>query len=89
MGAKHELIRWAVPVGRDAALVFAASALVALVVNAARGDGLPWVAEAEYQILVPCPEPVGEVDGVPASELTTSDAGTLVIDAREQAEFSA
>jgi len=89
MTSKHTLTRQATRVLRDAALVFAASALAALAVNAARGDGLPWVAEAEYQILVPCPEPVGEVDGVPAAELTSSDAATLVIDARGKAEFDA
>ncbi len=81
--------RRVVAVVRDAALITAASAVVALVVNTARSDGLPLVAEEEYQILVPCPEPLGEVEGLPPAEMTRSDEGTLVLDAREEAAFEA
>jgi len=72
---------------RDAAIISALSAVVALGVNAVRGHGLPVFADEEYQILVPCPEPVGDVEAVAPTDVGESGGDTLVIDARGKAEF--
>jgi len=74
---------------RDAALVTLACAALAVGVNAVRGDGIALVADRPYQVLVPCPEPVGEVDPLPAAEALASDPDTLLVDAREAAAFAA
>ena len=50
----------------EAASVALIGALAGLAVNALRADGLPLVARAPYQILVPCPEPGGPVEALDA-----------------------
>ncbi|HNU68506.1 MAG TPA: rhodanese-like domain-containing protein [Myxococcota bacterium] len=78
---------------RDAIVVAAASAAVGILFNLAREEGIPLVAESPYEIFVPCPEPLGEVDAVlPTSGLLDQveiRAGrTLVIDAGSSSDFS-
>lgn len=68
---------------RDAAVVVLLSVVVALCFNAMRGEGsIPLVAREAYRILVPCPEPVGEVEPIEASEVRWGTARELVLDAR-------
>jgi rhodanese-related sulfurtransferase len=57
-----------------------------LAVNALRADGIELVAKRDYEILVPCPEPLGEV--FPMEPQQIGQEGALVIDAREPEEFS-
>ena len=73
---------------RDAALVVIASTVLALVVNEVRSEGgVPLVAQREYEILVPCPDTVGEVDTIAVAQAGLP--GDLFVDARPKAEFSA
>jgi hypothetical protein len=61
----------------------------ALAVNALRPTGgLPLVRRSAYQILVPCPEVGGEVEGVPATTPWASEATTLVVDARSREAYA-
>jgi len=71
---------------RDAALVVALSAVLALAVNAGRDNGLPLVAKQDYQILVPCPETGADVEGAAADDLRLADAHSLLVDAREASD---
>ncbi len=71
---------------RDAALIGAGFALLGLGVNLIRSDAIPLVAQKEYEILVPCPEPLGEVFPVEPDQL--GEEGTLVVDARYPEEFA-
>lgn len=75
---------------RDAALIAAACAAVAVGVNAVRGEGgIPLVADRPYQVLVPCPEPLGEVDALAPAAALASEAGTVLVDARAAEDFAA
>lgn len=65
-------------------MVVAASTAVALSVNALRTDSLPLVAQKEYAVFVPCPEPLGEVDPVEPGDPLLHASRTLVIDARDE-----
>jgi len=68
---------------RDAGIVVVLSVLAALSFNTLRGAGsIPLVAREAYRILVPCPEPVGEVELILASEVRWGGARELVLDAR-------
>jgi hypothetical protein len=71
---------------RDAALIGAACALVALVVNAVRAGGIPLVRREPYPILVPCPEVRGEVTEIDAADPSVRDPATLLVDARPRHE---
>ena len=71
---------------RDAAVAGLLLAVLGLLVNALRSDGIPLVAKNAYEILVPCPEPLGEVFPMEPEEL--SSEGTLVLDAREPEEYA-
>lgn len=73
---------------RDAVLIAAASALIGLLVNALRPGGLPLVAKQAYEILVPCPEPVGEALPVSPDDPRVTAEDTLIIDARSKDEFA-
>lgn len=72
----------------DAALVVVVSTVVALTVNAARRSGaIPLVADKEYEILVPCPEHLGQPAAAIAPEaVQPEEKGLLVVDARDAEE---
>jgi hypothetical protein len=73
---------------RDAAIIVAASSIVGLVSNVVRKPGIPWVQKEEYDILVPCPEPVGEATEMGPDDPLILEDTSLVIDARTAAEFA-
>jgi len=60
-----------------------------LMFNAVRPRGLPIVATEAYEIFVPCPEPLGEVEGLNALDQRITEDRVLIIDARDKDEFSA
>jgi hypothetical protein len=72
---------------RDSAILFAASAAVALTFNAVRRDGIPLVQHKEYEILVPCSEGGGQVTEIEPRDPLISDASSLLLDARAKADF--
>ncbi|MFC1655071.1 rhodanese-like domain-containing protein [Myxococcota bacterium] len=74
---------------RDAVLITAASCAVGLLVNLFHPEKIPYIAEEEYNILVPCPEPGGEVTALEVSDPTVHAEDTFVVDARKQAEHQA
>jgi hypothetical protein len=61
--------------------------MIALVVNFARVDGLPLVADTPYQTLVPCPEPGGPVEALDPGATDMSSAGVFIVDARSPEDF--
>jgi hypothetical protein len=71
---------------RDAALVALACAAVGGGVNAVRASGIPFVQRTDYEILVPCPEGSGNVEGVPASDPRLADKRSLWVDSRSTDE---
>lgn len=74
---------------RDAAWVVAVAFGLALGVNAVRSDGLPLVADREYQVLVPCPEVGGEAAALAPTDPALRDPRTVLLDARDAAAFAA
>ena len=73
--------------GLEAALIAVASSGLALGVNALRECGLPLVATAPYQTMVPCPEPGGPVAGLDAGDPVLNEPRIFLIDARDRAAF--
>jgi len=71
----------------EAALVGIVLSVVGLVFNFARSEGIPLVAEQEYEILVPCPEPLKETDPVEPAAALQPEEGTVLIDARFPEDF--
>lgn len=74
---------------RDAAVALAVLSATGVAVNAARPDGIPLVAARAYDVLVPCPEPLGEVEALAPSDPRLRTGRTLVLDAREGAAHAA
>ena len=74
---------------RDAAIAAGISFAVGLGVHLLRPDGIPFIADQEYELFVPCPEPGGEVNPVPADAPALLAEDTFVIDARSREEFDA
>jgi len=73
----------------EAAVVAATAAAAALVFNTVRPNGgLPLIARTPYQVLVPCPEPGGAVQPIPADDPALSYDRTFLIDARPAEEFN-
>ena len=75
---------------RDAAIVVAFSTAVALTTNAMHPTTrIPRVAEREYQVLVPCPEHEGKAAAAITPDQVRAEAGTMLVDAREEEAFKA
>ena len=72
---------------RDATIIVVASSAVGLISNVVRSERIPWVQPDEYEILVPCPEPVGEATEMAPENPLMLESTSLVIDARSEAEF--
>lgn len=73
----------------EAAAVALAASTLALAVNAVRSDGLPLVARVPYEVLVPCPEPGGEVNPLEPTDPVVASPRTFLIDARALRDASA
>lgn len=78
--------RWFV-VMRQALLLVGIAALLAFGTNAVRADGLPLVAQKDFEIVVPCPEPIGSATAIGPDDPRLRDVHTLVIDARAREEY--
>jgi rhodanese-related sulfurtransferase len=74
---------------RDAVIITAIAAAVGLLVNLFHPEKIPYIAEEEYNILVPCPEPGGEVTPLEATDPRVQAEDTFVVDARKQSEHQA
>lgn len=75
---------------RDAVVIAAVAAGVALAVNAVRsGRGIPLVATKPYDVLVPCPEHKGKAEALDARNLRLAERGVILVDAREAQAFTA
>ena len=71
----------------DVFVVLAVSTVTALTWNALQSDGIPLIPDEPPSILVPCPEPVGDAEALPADQVAWGQAHDLVIDARPQTDF--
>jgi hypothetical protein len=72
---------------RDAVIATAAFSVVGLVVNLVHPERIPYIAEKEYEILVPCPEPGGEVSVIQPGDPVLREQSTFVVDARPRDVF--
>ncbi len=73
---------------RDAVIITLIAVVVGLLSNELREGGIPLVQKTEYQILVPCPETVGEAPAMSPDDPALREPGTLLIDARPAADFT-
>ena len=73
---------------RDAVIACAIFAVAGLCINAARHDGLPFIAEKPYDIFVPCPEALGEVEMIAHDDPRIKDGQSFIVDARTEEEFN-
>lgn len=78
--------RWFVVI-KQATLLAAVAALLAFGTNAVRADGLSLVAQKDFEIVVPCPEPVGAATEIGPEDPRLRDPNTLIIDARAREEY--
>jgi rhodanese-related sulfurtransferase len=74
---------------RDAVLITAAAGAVGVLVNLFHPEKIPYIAEEEYDTLVPCPEPGGEVTPLEANDTLVRAGDSFVVDARRKAEHQA
>lgn len=74
---------------RDAVLITAVAGAVGLLVNLFHPEKIPYIAEEEYDTLVPCPEPGGEVIPMEATDALVQAGDTFIVDARGKQEHQA
>lgn len=72
---------------RDAAVVVALAVALSLLANTIRTSGIALIAEEEFEILVPCPEAVGEAEAVGPDAVLLRDPESLLIDVRSPLEY--
>lgn len=73
----------------DALVILAVTTIVALAYNALRDEGVELITHEAPAVLVPCPEPTGEITAVTAADVAWGDVHDLVIDARSAADYGA
>ena len=73
---------------RDAVIAAAILATAGLIINAARPDGLPFIADKPYDIFVPCPIIKGEITMIAPDDALIHDASSFVLDARSAEDFN-
>jgi hypothetical protein len=81
------LFSGALVIFRDATIATAALGVLGLAVNLVHPERIPYIAEKEYEILVPCPEPGGEVSVIQPGDSVLREQGTFVVDARSREAF--
>lgn len=74
---------------KEAVLVCALMAILGIIINALRTDGLPFIADKPYEIFVPCPETLGHVELIKPNDPRVTDPKTYLIDARSEDEYNA
>lgn len=72
---------------RDATLITLAACVIGLLSNFVHPEGIPFVAEKNYQTLVPCPVAGGKVTALAPGDAVLRSSETFLIDAREENEF--
>jgi hypothetical protein len=73
---------------RDAVIVTLVSGLIGLAANLVHPKAIPFLAREDYQILVPCPEPGGEVSPLEPGNSDLQRDDSFVIDARDSDIFA-
>jgi hypothetical protein len=71
----------------EACVICLIMAIIGIVINAIRSDGLPFIADKPYEIFVPCPEILGTVEMIAANDSRLTDGKSFIVDARSQEEF--
>lgn len=74
---------------RDAIIATLVCSVAGLAFNAVRPSGIPLIADTTYEIFVPCPEPLGEVEPLSPGDPRIQDGKALRIDARSAEEYAA
>jgi len=72
----------------QAAAIVAAAFAVALATNAARSDGIPIVADVEYDIFSQCEDSAVEAVTASAADIGAAQSTVLYVDARPAEEFA-
>jgi hypothetical protein len=85
-GRPHEALSIRLAV-RDAVAIALITSVIALLINLVHPNRIAFIAEEEYETLVPCPEPGGEVTELSADNLVIWSNAVFVVDARSQKDF--
>lgn len=72
---------------RDAFYIGVLAVGLAFATNVLRSVPLPLVAKTDFEILVPCPEPLGSAEAIAPTDARVADAKSLLIDARSMDEY--
>jgi hypothetical protein len=75
-------------VARDALIIVVASSAVGMVVNLFHPNQIPWIAEEEYETLVPCPVSGGPVEPLEPSDAALKGSAIFFVDARPAEAFT-
>ena len=73
---------------RDAIIACAIFAIAGLIINAARNDGLPFIADKPYEIFAPCPEVLGNVEMISPTDERIKSSDSFIVDARTLEEYN-
>jgi hypothetical protein len=74
---------------RDAVVLTICAGVVGMLVNLVHPERIPFVAGEAYEVLVPCPEPGGDIAPVDANDPLLLAPETLLVDARGAEEHAA
>jgi hypothetical protein len=73
---------------RDAVIITGISFVVGLLVALIHPEAIPFIADQEYEVFVPCPVPGGEATPLQADAQALLAEDTFLVDARSKREFA-
>jgi hypothetical protein len=73
---------------RDAILITLIASGVGAGINLVHPERIPFVAQQQYETLVPCPEPGGEVTAMTPNDPLLTASETFLVDARAEGEHA-
>ena len=74
---------------RDAIVACVIFAMLGVVVNAVRREGLLLIADKPYDIFVPCPETLGTVEMILPDDFRLWESSSFIVDSRLPQEYDA
>jgi hypothetical protein len=74
---------------RDAVLIALIAGAIGILVNLVHSERIPFVAHEKYEVLVPCPEPGGQVNSAEVDDPLLLSPETFLVDARTPEQHAA
>jgi rhodanese-related sulfurtransferase len=72
---------------RNSIIIVLVVSLLAIIINFIHPHRIPFIAEKQYEIYVPCPDTKGEIKEISVDEFLRMAIESIIVDARSRSDF--